>query len=360
MTAPTPGNIRSLLREANQLPSGEAQYRVAKEAVRLAEVLGDPEMLFDARMLFVRASCFACYPDEMLVAFAWCVARYRAEPERFSRHQFSLLWAFKYATNEAPELSEISREQIERILAQMAEAYSAHNYNMRTVYYQQFRVALSLGDIDRAAELYPRWTAMQRDRLSDCFACEADTQVRFRIAQQDYAGAIDEAAPILEGKRKCESVPHRTFARMLRPLALLGRHDQARDLQRRGYRIIRSDSEHLSLVAEHIAFLTHDGNLRRAIALFERHLPWAMETDQGGRLHFSGAAFALFSRMAEQSDRSRKLRIDRRFELYSPDDSYQPAKLAEWFSADFRPIVEEFDLRNGNDSCARELAEYRY
>jgi hypothetical protein len=52
------------------------------------------------------------------------------------------------------------------------------------------------------------------------------------------------------------------------------------------------------------------------------------------------------------------MKLPRSFPLYDEAGVYRPAALAEWFDAESRPLLEQFDRRNGNDYVSRELPKF--
>ncbi|HEY4220027.1 MAG TPA: hypothetical protein VGO62_01765, partial [Myxococcota bacterium] len=153
---------RDLLREAALLPDGLKQKTaLLEEAVRLADSENDDKLSYDARMRLLPAAVFSGDTDKMLIAFAWCVAHYEANPGKYS--EFNILWYSKWAALEAPRLPSVPRARIGQILDDTERRYRDHGVSLRPVFQQRHYAAIELGDLDDAARNYEKWWAEQRD-----------------------------------------------------------------------------------------------------------------------------------------------------------------------------------------------------
>ena len=168
---------------------------------------------------------------------------------------------------------------------------------------------------------------------------------------------VEAAEPALAGRVTCEEVPHRTLNYVLRPLALLGRHDEADAHQKKGYRLIRGNPSFLRYVALQIAYLTHRERHRTAVNMFQRHLAWALATfELRSQYMFDLAAIRLLGQLADRRPTA-KLNLPQAFPLFDPSGQYELAPLIGWFKDRSRALAERFDARNGNDFFSREMVE---
>lgn len=199
---------------------------------------------------------------------------------------------------------------------------------------------------------------LSSDDLSNCVACEMDSEVSFNIYGGKDEQALNLASPLLDGWRKCRAVPQRTLAYILLPLLRLGREKEARAYQRRGYAMIDDHREFLDHMSHHLLFLTLMGNLKEATRLLEKHYHWSEEnTDLYDQFLFYRAAWLLLETMIEMCTNNIKLRLPDSFPLASEDGHYQTSQLSEWFETRARSLASRFDERNGNDYFTRELLD---
>src|SRR5262249_3982476 len=110
--------------------------------------------------------------------------------------------------------------------------------------------------------------------------------------------------------------------------------------------------------AEHLTFLVLTDNLPRALTLFEKHLPWALDTtNPDRRFVFLTAAHLLFRRLEEMGTKEVTLRLPRDFARFSESGRYAKSDLSAWCDAETQELAAQFDARNGNDYCSQRRAE---
>ncbi|PQO39977.1 hypothetical protein [Blastopirellula marina] len=352
-----PEKVFELQSEAYFLPEGEMKLRLLEEAANMAETGRDVDLLFHIKMNVVSAAVMGGHLEKGMPAFAWCLAQYQADPERFSHSEFDILWNFKNILHSVDEFPQLALDQVEALRDQMAALYRASGFNMRPVHYTKLIFAMRAGDFAQAADSFADYQAAGRDPMADCLACEADSDAEYFMLIGENEQALKAGAKPLSGTLKCEEVPNRTLNNMLRPLALLGRYEEADRYQKKGYRLIKSNPVFLGHVGLQIAYLNHSEQETTALKMFETHLPVALDTFQlRSRCFFYYAAKHLLERLAKQ-DAALKLILPQAFPLYQESGEYEVAALIAWLDDQLQPVAAQFDQRNGNQYHSRELAE---
>jgi hypothetical protein len=345
--------LEELSWQAQDLPEGDAKIKLLEEALRYADLSQDKDAMFDARMELIQAATFGGRIELALNAFAWTLAQYESDNQRYEHYHHDLLWDFKWILGNVDQMPDISQEDTERLFERMREHYAAAGYNMRPIENLRFTLADAAGENDEAAKALKLARSIPRDDMADCEACEADQVTDYYAGIDEYEKAVESAGPNLRGERVCGEVPHRTYGHVLRPLAKLGRTKEADEYQRKGYRLIRGNPEFLGQVALHIAYLSHRGRIRAAVGTFSRHLEWSIDTHSlGSRLNFLFASLGLLRRLRKDKQQV-KLKIPKAFELYTSDGKYDLDELIAWLDKESQELAQRFDKRNGN-SCHRE------
>ncbi len=358
--------IRELVEQASNLPREDGNtVTLLEEAVRIADTLGDAELGFSVRMRLVDAGCWSGHLDRMIVAFAWCLARYDLSPDKGA--MFSLYWKYKWIAEEAVNFPHIGREKINELYDDMASRYAKADISLRPVHYFRCRFAMVRGDKGAAARHFAAWIATPRDYFSNCSACEADERVDYHAFMGDDDTAVRSAEPMLQGKVSCAEVPHRTFARVLLPLLRLGRLDEAAAAHRKGIRLIKPGKKLLEFAGEHVAFLALTGNHGRAVKQLERFLPFALEV----RARLDGMSFlidALLLTSLLTASGTTTLRLKLPKSAFGPSTGvvaqkgsrYEVAALHDYLAREAAASAAMFDRRNGTsfatDRIQRSLA----
>ncbi|MBP1990445.1 hypothetical protein [Paenibacillus eucommiae] len=347
-------DFERLMDEAYGLPAGESKLAVLEEAARIADALGNMEQGYEARTEIVETAIFNGFPLKALVAFSWQLGQYDKNPENDSFDSSSLLWSYKWILSKSTCFPDITRNQIEELLEDFRKRYRKHGYSDRTYYYYRFRIAMDTGYLDEAASHYAVFSATDRDYMSDCEACEQNQIVRYMVLLGEDEHALKMAAPILSGKMSCAEVPHVTLSKVLLPLHHLGREEEAKNSQRKGYRLIKGNRDFLVNVAEHIAYLSLTSPLK-GLELLEKHMAEALDhEDPLDQMLFHLQAAALLKQLAAQSaEKAQKagaaasrLRLPARHPLQGEEVDF--SRLAVHYGKLAAAAAERFDRRNGN------------
>jgi hypothetical protein len=348
--------VDELMSQAAMLDRGPTQLALLEEAVRIADLLGDIELAYDTRTKLIESATFSGAPEKLLVAFSWCLATFDRDPSAFVER--TLLWEYKWVIDHLPSFPEVSREQVLGALEDYKRRIDRAGYGHRPVFKLQFRIAEDLGDEESTREAFERWVSSPRSELSDCPACDTQAQVAYFADTGRDQECLDRARPILEGRSRCSTVPHSTYARVLLPLLRLGRLEEAAAYHIKGYRMIAKNRSFLTRASEHLRFLTLTENLAKATKLFTTHLPWALETfDMNDRFQFDLAARLLFERLGESGKKTSRFRLPESFPGFEASGRYNVPALVEWFGSDSETLARRFDARNGNDQYARRIRE---
>lgn len=341
--------VRELLARAAELPEGDERYDLVARAVRQADTHQDERTAFEARMQLSQAATFAGRQEEMLVAVTWLLSRYDARPGDYAGFKHDLFWQLKYLVDNVGDFPTIPLAQIRALYDQVESRFRDAGYSLRPYFSCRYYAAASLGDQAEAERYYRAWQNAKRDRLANCAACELDVKVAFRRNSGDHVRALDLAAPILEGRLRCATVPIRTCAGLLKSFVIAGRMPDAREWDRRNYRLFRSGRQHVDYAGDHIVFRGFSGDYAGALRIFERYARLALEFRPcWTSMQFYNAAARLFDLLARRRG-AIKLKLPPRHPLCVPAGEYATAALYEWFESQAASIAAQFDARNGND-----------
>ena len=143
MTGGDRAELERLAMEAADLPGGPAKVALWELAAAAADRLQDVEAGFYCRMELVGAALDTSRGDRMAPAFAWCVAQYDRDPDRFPH--FNLLWRYRWAVSELSNYPQIAKAYIEGMLADMARRYEAAGASLRAVHMLRLVLGRSCG-----------------------------------------------------------------------------------------------------------------------------------------------------------------------------------------------------------------------
>ena len=342
--------IERALSELGETPEGVA---AAEEAVRQADAMEDAELGFEAREVLMQNAAFAGYPDKLLVAFSWCLAKADQEAQEnpeSSRGEFramSLLWRYKWVIGNAVDFPGISRARILAMIDDFRTRALQAGYNERAALDLRFTMERRMGHLEAAREWFERWQFTERDGMADCAACELNGVVSFHADCGRYQEAIQTATPILRGRMSCAEIPHKTHANLLKAFCQLGQNDEAARSHLVGYRLVRSSRAFLREQAFHLHYLLHIGNLEKALVLLRKHLPWALDTSSGeDRFRFLVAARTLFSVLSDTGVRTIRARLPEKLCPVAGKTTARITDLRAWVEPLVHDLAAQFDARN--------------
>ncbi len=334
--------IEELMQRGESLDLGPTRVAVFEEAVRLADMLADVPLGYQARTRLIDAAQFSGAPEKSMVAFSWCLAQFDRDPTAFDER--TILWEYKWVIGSLASFPQISREKIEQALADFTRRVERAGFGMRPILKLRYRAALDMGDLDEANKAYARWVKSPRGMLSDCSACDLDDEVEYLAGSGRDEEAFERARPILNGSMRCRVVPHVTLAKLLLPLVRLGRLAEAAAIHLKGYRLISRNRDHIVQTGKHIQFLALTDNLAKGVKLFESHLPWALETnDPSDRFGFVLRTKILFDRLRASGKDTIRLRLPQAFPRFEESGQYATADLASWLESDAVDLARRFD-----------------
>ena len=351
-------DLGAAFHEAMGMVRGPAKIAMLEEVIRRADAQQCTELAFDARMALVDEGTFAGAPDKALVAFSWCLSQVDSDPQNYS--EAKILWKYKWIVHSLGRFPQISKQQIEDMLADLRLRYLRNGAGEHPVITLRWKLAIRMGDKEACRENYQKLAAITRGHLSDCAACIAHERVYHNGFLGNHEQAIEEAAPIIAGRLRCAEVPHITFGRLLLPLLKLNRLEEAAEIHRKGYRLASKSNGMLEIIAEHLTFLGLTDNLPHAVKILAKHFPAVLDTnDPLDRFAFFLAGRFLMERLTVTATPTIQARLPRSFALYQEKGRYDVAELQAWLTTETDDLARRFDERNGNDYFAGRVDELK-
>ncbi|AWZ09326.1 MULTISPECIES: tetratricopeptide repeat protein [unclassified Streptomyces] len=352
MSTMTAAEIRRALHENQCLPNGTARSAQAEALANAAEACGDSGLFRQALLNQIDAYEYSSERTRMVVPFARLLQEYDRDPGGFDGSQaHALFWRFKWVSGQLVSSPEIPLSSVTGWLEDMERRYRLAGYSERAVRQSEFYLADATGDDERAERAVLRWQAADRDPMSDCHACETNSQGWFWASRGDDAKAVDIWEPVLAGKQSCLEEPHRLLARSLLPLVRLGRGAEARAHHLRGYRMARGNESLLRSIGEHIEFCALTGNEARGLEILAEHAArLGPLVDVEAQMQFYGGILVLLRRLGELGHGA-DLSVSYEGAARTADELH--GILREEALA----IARRFDERNGTTRVSDRLAE---
>ncbi|MDK9499936.1 tetratricopeptide repeat protein [Streptomyces katrae] len=352
MSTLTADEIRRALHENRNLPHGAARNAQAEALTAAAEVCGDTGVYRAALINQIDSYEYSAERSRMVVPFARLLQEYDRDPSAFGPGDaHSLFWRFKWVSGQIISSPDVPISSVTGYLDDMEKRYRIAGYSERAVRQSEYFLADAIGDDERAERAMAQWRAADRDEMSDCHACETNSQGVFWATKGDYAKAIEVWEPVLSGEQTCMEEPHRVLARSLLPLLRLGRTDEARSHHLRGYRMARGKESLLRAIGQHIEFCALTGNEARGVEILAEHGAHLRPlVDVKTQLDFYAGVLVLLRRLIELGHGG------------DPTVPYEGSahtveELHGVLRAEALDIARRFDVRNGTTRVSERLTE---
>ncbi|MBC1679505.1 hypothetical protein HCJ24_01530 [Listeria welshimeri] len=297
------------------------KVKVLERIIAGADLYNNIEDGIEAREMLIEICFTVGFPKKQLQAFSWLIKKWEDVDSDYYIDTDDLFWNYKWICADVPTFDEVSKAQIDGLLNDMKEKFEQQNYSLRPYYKVCTLAAMSMGDVEKAKELFEKWSITEGDYLNDCPACETSDQVHYFCFIQDYETAEKTAKPIIEGKQRCAEVPHLTYGNMALAYLTLGDEKMAQECFDKGYPLVEKQSSLLPPLGQLLKYLVLTNQTEKARDVINSNLEIVLQAESGlDRLIFLQAAYPLFDREKE-------------------------ADLIEMTEA----LTAKFDARNGNN-----------
>ncbi len=347
--------LQDLIYKVRWMPKGDAKIERLEQVVALADSLGDLDAGFDARDDLSEAANAWGRPEKELVAFAWCLAQYDRDPERFAEWDHRLMWTYKRVLGTLTCFPSVPLTRIRAAFEDFRARLQRGGHSLSTHDEFALRSALQTGDQAAVEAAHAAFRTHTRAADLDCRACQLQVEVRYQVFIGDDEAAVNAAAKLFKrGAPSCNRVPHNTHAFVLMPLLRFGRLQEAAE-HHRDYRRIANDESALAVIGRHLEYLGYVNDLPNGLKLLEKHLGWAYKTnDLEDRYGFLLGALPLLTRLT-RAGAGLNLRLPAEVPGAQESGTYDPAQLEATIRTELVGIAALFDARNENDFYTRRI-----
>ncbi|SDT07256.1 hypothetical protein [Microlunatus soli] len=285
--------LKDALAATRQAPRGADQVRAAERAVLLADEIGEPDGILQARISLVSSRNGVPEDPGDLAMIGWLLTQLDTDvPDQHDRGR--ILWFGKWAMERVINIPEISLQTAQQMLDDVARRVQAEGFSERPVAQQRTRLALQAGTEAEIDHWLGRWRSAPRDDLADCFACEASLFGEIEAGRDDHEQALISWQPVIVGETSCAEQPHVVLGDAVDSLLRTGRIDDAVAAHQRGWRLTKADPVFAVPMARQLMFDVRAGYTAEAVTRLLPRLDWRDQLPLASeQMYFSGIAAAV-------------------------------------------------------------------
>ncbi|EAF1852413.1 hypothetical protein CIL24_03910 [Listeria monocytogenes] len=300
------------------------KIKVLERIITGADAHNDVESGIEARDMLIETCLTVGFPKKQLQAFSWLISKWEDEDNDVYIDSEDLLWKYKWISEHVPTFDEVSKAQIDGLLNDMKVKFEQENYSLRPYYKVCTLAAMRMGDVEKAKELYNKWSTTKADYLNDCPACERNDQVNYYCFVQDYEKAKEKAKPIIDGKQRCAEVPHLTNGNMALAYLDLGDAKMAQECFDKGYPLVEKQISLIPPLGQLLRYLVSTNQTEKAREVLDTNLEIVLQAEAGlDRLIFLQAAYPLFDREKEADLVEMTEALTAKFDARNENNYYQ-------------------------------------
>lgn len=344
--------IQKILLKVESVDHPDDKINLLKQAIQIADANNDLDWGFDLRLDLILQERDTSHCVESFPAFAWLLSTYDANPDLFNEDEF--LWEYKWMAGSARRNVSISREQVESIMEDLKVRLERNGYTDRGYYSVMIYWHLFLGEVDKAKEYLKLRNETPRDRMSNCPACELDTQVEIELIEGKFDQAIVTANDLITKKLTCGVMPLVTFCNLTYHLGKAG-DPRAADFFVKAEEEIaaveKNDTSLLSSISDLLIYLIRNDR-DRAWEYFQKYADWEIGAEDVIVYNFSVSVLLLL-----KEGGSKQLTMSEKLPYYRTDGIYDLSQLYSYYYEKAHDLAQRFDERNRTDKFIKELKE---
>lgn len=341
-------NPENLIRQYNQLADGKPKLEGIKLAIKEADNNKDYHWALYFREEYIKESVFEDDSFNALIMFPEYMALFDSHPELQDSHQFTFMIRFKWIIENITSFYQISKEQVDKYFEEFKNRCNKYGYSLRS-YYMKHTEFYKYIDMNIAKADFEQYKKSKRDSISDCYACDTNTQVSFELDFGDIKSAIKTAKPILNGTQSCAEVPQVTYGALMYAFTKLGQFDEALHYASLVYKQIKGDVNFLSILGD-MLILYSLTDINKGLDIFKNNVSCiAHSKNPNCNFHFYNGAYRLFKSILPFEKSVLCPNVPKSFPIYNDSNVYDVSQLMEYFYNQAKDLAIKFDTRNGTN-----------
>lgn len=328
------------------------KIQILKHAILIADTHQDIDWGFDLRLNLIHQERNTSSCNESFVAFAWILNASDSNEGYFDESDF--LWEYKWMFNSSYRNASISMEQINEIGEDLKNRLLKNGYSLRGFYNVMTGLSTHLRDFNGAQKYIDLANQSISDDMTNCQACELDTEVDNLLRLGQMERAIVAAKSIFDRKITCYSMPFQTYCNFAYRLQELNDPLAEQYFEKaleEYYNFDHYDSS-IGFSMNQLVSYMHKSNHKDKWLFFEKISDWELDAED---LHIFNYTKSMMSIM--QQSGQIELSLSCKLPYYQQDGIYNIEDLYLYFEQKALHYAGLFDQRNSNSNFIQEVSQ---
>lgn len=248
--------IQKLLIKKEELTLPQDKVKLLQQAITISDSNHDTEWSIDLRLELMQEE-LDYLPSKMVSyeAISWIIGAYEEDPAIIDESSF--LWQYKWMINYVIKNPSISKAQKEKIIEDYSMRMERNNYSLRPVYEDYYRF-YTFFELEEKANKYKEIRdATPSDDMSDCKACELNSNFDYNLTFNSIDKAKAEGNDILTEKETCARVPIVSYANLVRELTKQNRLEEAKPYVEKGMHQLFKEHQYIPRNFEYLILFAY-------------------------------------------------------------------------------------------------------
>jgi hypothetical protein len=339
--------IQKLVAQANNTKNYDDKIELTKQAISIADFRNDVEWGIELRKSIMEYEYYTPHFNETFLAINWFIGMSEIEPDLIDNEDF--LWNYKHAISEIIYNPSISLESKNSIETDYIHRMTTSGFSKRPIYDIYYRHYITLGNAEKASHYLALRNKELHDGMSNCEACELDSDVDFELHLKNIEKAKILADPLLNHKKTCARVPLITNISFVKYFAEKGEYTIAETYYKQVLEILDSKDDkqaYFKYGFDMLNFLIKTNQMEQAVKMIEEGYNY-LKNGSVHLLFFANKNIIEALRALDQN--TIEIKFPEWFKLYQSNNQYHIPELIECLNQDCLLYVNQIDERNQND-----------
>ncbi len=338
------------------LTEGDERLRYLKKCIAVADHRRDISEALDLRYKYIEESVFDGDSFSALVMFPEYMTIFSENSE--SHNPLSFMTAFKWILEETISYYQVTPEKSEQYFQKYSEYLKRFGYSQRTYHMLRIKYYM-IHDHSKIREQLKLCRECATDDLSDCSACELDTEIQAELLTGSEEKAVRMISSMINRNISCSEVPQKTYGCCVDHFTRIGDLDEAdyyADL------LIPMMNVNPNFLAEagSILLLKSYTHPNSAYSLFCKYLEiFIRSKNPRMKFAFANGAARFFENVNRDENELISMKLPRTFELFNEENQYDPDIMFDYFRGIASEIAEKFDNSYRN-TYYTDILDYEY